>query len=114
MTLQEKLEQLRKKRDWHPDTKELLDFWERSITEIELDNEFFEQARVKELAQRIEKLVLISNELLLDRNLTETQRQYHFALKDVADIMNQTFSQKFNKSYLSSIETEIDDELKNI
>lgn len=112
--IKDKLDQLIKAQDWHEDSFKIFKEWASDVDKLEINKSFLELPITVELAEKMKSIIKRAKSFLDDRNLSEKDRQYYFALKDVALVFYNVFSIEENNNSLNSIEQEIDEELNKL
>lgn len=108
LRINDKLNKLREAQNWHSDTLKEFDNWEKQISELESKEEFFGFEPVVKLAEALAIRLKNIRESLLDRKLSETDRIYLFALKDIIEVELPIFSRKDVDTAIADVENKID------
>lgn len=110
-----KLEELERAQDWHTETLEQFKEWRDRLNALEMDKNFLEMPKVQIIADTMKSFINIANEKLIsDRKLNKVDRQYYFALKEIANSLHQNFSNENYKQELKIIKNDIDLNLKDL
>lgn len=109
----EKLDKLEGLQEWHPSSIEIFKTWRKELHDSEIEEEFLKMPKVIELSEHAKATInSINLELQDNRLLTERQRDYLFALKEVNTTIYKAFSKEELNNKVKLIEDEIDEEIK--
>lgn len=109
MTAKDKLDNLRRSKEWHPEALAQLDEWQKQLDDLEIGRDFIELPQCKKLSEVLKQRIdNANNELLTNRDLTDKERDKIFNLKDISELMQATFSDDYYQNNIKLIEADID------
>ena len=106
--LYDKLNQLRESTNWHESVKVVMDNWEKQLRDLEVNEEFLSLPNVVKLANSLKTRLAVINSKFSERGLSENDRTYLFAMKDLIEIELPVFSKEENDRAIEAIKNEID------
>jgi hypothetical protein len=114
-SIEEKLNALRENVDKFGDGKESLAGFERQLGEIQIEAEYLKFPLSIWLNEYLYKMAKNSAlELATNRKLSEDDRIYLFALKEIAMTISRAYSRGENENRLDGLEKDMDNALNNL
>ena len=107
---QEKIESLKEMQEWDDTERKEIASWEKKLSDLELEKTILELPPIVRISKMAEDIIeTCKTNLHSVRSLNEGERNYQFALKEVAEMIHRNLSLKENSNLAESIEREIDE-----
>ncbi len=108
----EKIEKLKTVADWHEDTLKIFDEWIKQLKELQMNETIWELPQIQNLASSIgRRIESADEELKTNRSLSDKERTYLFAIKDISEVELAVLSKQSVEKAVKQIERDADFEM---